>query len=284
VIKRFVAYRTSVKAQIYGLHIDETGCPGIELELMTSVGIDHLAHVDRLVSELNSYLAHPDPDAEGWNDCDGFLESHDLPTVLADFPTPVAESVRRFLEKRCTESRLGEYGPDGDLIFSIPDYVQQLGKIENDVDELLAVLRDPDPAVAVRLENVAPDDPRRYGDWRPDARTVAPEVSYDDPRPGRWAYPLGLVPNVTWCDWIIGEIEPDDEDRPRGRDLLEGLALVVEAHRAGKLARIHPVTVWVYNSRNEDGELDGGTGTSGWVIEVFDAPIESAYDDTDDED
>ncbi|MFC9896110.1 hypothetical protein ACFVMC_20685 [Nocardia sp. NPDC127579] len=274
----FIAYPTSARTQIFALSIDSTaGIPAPNLELVTTVGGDHLGLVPDLLNSLNHYLqtqAHPDEDMQ--------TREEPMHPDLDMFPEAVARSIRRYLESKCATPSYGEWSWRGP-IYSVPDYVDRL-RSPQDTADLYEFMRGPNPGeveLPVRLENAIETRWRGGKYWDLDGRTDTPDVGYDDPRPGRWSYPDGLTPEMVWTSWIIGEL--NEKHELIERKLRDGVQLAMAAHDADKRVRIHPVTVWIQNAeRDEDGFSTGGIGSNGWIVEVFDSPI-TDYTDLDEE-
>ncbi len=257
---QFVAYRTPSKAHVYALDRgNEFWARADSLDLVTTVGRDQLALVDVLITDLNMYLA--DPERKDPAD----IGKHQLPETLGQLPSAVAESIERYIQHHCSESRLGRYGDQGP-IFTVdwfPESLDTLPKGWNGVDELFGLITGHDD-LAVRWEIVEGDDGLLQ--WEPEARTERPHVRYDDPHPGGWAPPFGLRPTVVWTSWVIGELRGEDFV---SRPLREGLRIAVDAFDAGKMARIYPVwtNVWWDKPRSYGGV---GSASVEWIIEVFD--------------
>lgn len=274
-MRYFTTYQTQARAQIFAISVDsKEGAPARDLELVTTVGTNHLGLVPDLLNRLNQFMqyqAHPDEDLA--------VRAPLEPPDLEMFPTPVADSIRRYLETRCATPLYGEWGWRGP-IYSVPDYVDRLRRPRT-ADDLLEFMHGPDHdevELPVRLENVTVDS-ERY--WALDGRTAAPDVGYDDSAPSRWRRPDGVSAEMIWTSWVVGEL--DENRNPMKRSLQEGVRLAVAASDAGKRVRIHPVTVWVQNlERDEDGYSTGAAGTSSWIVEVLDAPISDySFDEED---
>ncbi|MFD6451365.1 hypothetical protein ACFWF3_11325 [Nocardia sp. NPDC060220] len=276
-MRYFLAHPTLSRTQIFAVSIDSTvGIPD-ELELVTTVGTDHLDLVPDLVSRLNQFIqeqAQPDDD---------FAVRAELTHPdLGMFPKAVSDSIRRYLETRCTTPFYGDWSWRGP-IHSVPDYVDQLQRPRG-IDELYEFMRGPNSGeveLPVRLENAIESTWRGGKYWELDGRTATPDIAYDEPRPGRWPHVDGLNPEIVWTSWKIGEL--DDKSELVESNLRDGVQLATKAHDAGKYVRIHPVTVWVQDAeRDEHGYSTGGHGQGGWVVEVFNAPIPD-YTDLDKE-
>ncbi|MEV6058442.1 hypothetical protein AB0L62_00425 [Nocardia asteroides] len=270
-IKQFVAHRTPTKAHIFAIdRRDDFWARADGLELVTTVGRDQLSMVDGLITDLNMYLSDPDrKDPAG-------VGMHELPETLSRLPSAVAESIDRFIRRRCDESQFGEYGDQGPIhtVDWYPPSLDALPTGWNSLDQLFSVITGHGD-VSVRWQVV--EGCSGQLEWEPEARTERPHVRYDDPCPAGWVRPHGMAPTLVWTSWVIGELRDEDfVEVP----LREGLRLAADAFDAGKMARIYPVwtNVWWDKPRRH-----GNTGSASveWIVEVFDAAPPTGDNDRD---
>lgn len=90
-IRKFIAHTSPGKSRIFAL---TSGTPDY-LEAVTSLGADDLHLTDKLVIELNDFLARRD--------------ESDLGSVLEAVPNPVRMAVNQFLKDRCPTARRMQY-------------------------------------------------------------------------------------------------------------------------------------------------------------------------------
>ncbi|MFI1460762.1 hypothetical protein [Nocardia carnea] len=272
-MRYFIQYSTPARAQIFSLMVDSSiGIPSPDLQLVTTLGADHLHLASKLVTRLNDYLqelALPEPDMP--------RETLALPST-DEFPEPVRESIRRFLERHCSTPSYGDWGWHGPIYSSL-DYADRLGEPRT-ADELYAVMTSHGtdlvtserPVLPLRLENYVDRDLEPQVRWSIEPRTGEPDVGYDDVDPARWAHLDGLKPQTTWTSWIVGKL--DARRNPVERSLREGIELAMEATSRGRAVRIHSVTVWVVDERDSDGFPRSSHGSHGWVVEIFEDAID----------
>ena len=283
-MRYFIKYSTPSRAQIFALTVDSSeGTPGPDLQLVTTLGSDHLHLASDLVLRLNNYLqqlALPDPDMP--------RETLAVPST-SEFPEPVSDSIRRFLEKHCSTPSYGDWSWHGPIYSSV-DYADRLDE-PCTADELYAVMAANGKdlvthgrgALPLRVENYVN---RALGSeirWGIEPRTDEPDVGYDDMDAARWTHPGGLRPHTTWTSWVVGKL--DARANPVERPLREGVEVAMEASEKGHSVRIHSVTVWVVDERDDQGYPKSSHGSHGWVVEAFEAPLDDrtyTYDENDD--
>ncbi|MFD9551678.1 hypothetical protein ACFWBG_30215 [Nocardia salmonicida] len=282
-MRYFIKYSTPTRAQIFALTVDSTeGTPGPDLQLVTTLGAEHLHSASSLVRRLNEYLqklALPDPEMP--------RETVALPSMKG-LPEPVSESIRRFLEKYCGTPSYGDWSWHGPIYSSV-DYAERLDE-PCTAEELYTVLRSNGTDLATPGKQALPLRLQNYVDrgyepntrWSIEPRTDEPDVGYDDADSARWTHPAGLTPQTTWTSWVVGKL--DTRDNPVERPLREGVDVAMQACGKGQAVRIHSVTVWVVDERDGEGYPTSAHGSHGWVVEVFDAPIEDRTYTDEDED
>ncbi|MFJ8431973.1 hypothetical protein ACIQ9P_11820 [Kitasatospora sp. NPDC094019] len=210
--------------------------PDDRLEVVTTLGAGDLHLSGELISALNDFLSDRDNAA--------------LQTVLDRAPSPVRMAVQQFLKDKCAPEAgtFTTYGP-----IDIVRHAVYFSRIDEELEDYLegAYMI----GLGIRMSNERGTD----GDVGWVIQLLSDEVSVpasDEPR--TWALPTEVKLLNTWTS----------------KQPLAGLGPVRSALKAaagasaeGHWVRIHTL---LHSDRDEDFE---GSGTSEFVVDVFDAPI-----------
>jgi hypothetical protein len=210
--------------------------PCDELEAVTTLGAADLHLTRELVGALNCYLADRDETALG--------------VVLNRVPKPVRMAVQQYLRDKCVPV-LGSFNGFGPI-----DVVREtvcFGKIDDELEDYLECAYT--IGLGIRMSN----ERQRDGGVGWVVRLLSDEVSVPaSAEPRTWALPAGATVLRTWTS-----------QRPAsGVGPIRGALEVAEdATAQGRWVRIHTL---LHSRYDVDFE---GSGTSEFVVDVFDAPI-----------
>ena len=233
-IRKFIAHTSPGKSRIFALAEGKRDY----LEAVTSLGADDLHLTDKLVIELNDFLAARD--------------ETELATVLEAVPSPVRMAVNQFLKERCAPQ------PGAFNLYGPLDVVREayFGGVDDEFEEYVS------GAYMIGLGIRVTNERREDGDVGWAIQLRSDEVMLPASAEKRaWALPDGVELVRTWTG---------DEAK---RDVVrEALGVADTAARNGQWVRAHTV----FQSSSEDLE---GSGSSDFVVDVFDAPIPLDEDD-----
>jgi hypothetical protein len=217
VIRKFIAHTSPGKSRIFAL---ASGTPDY-LEAVTSLGADGLHLTDRLVIELNGFLATRD--------------ESELGSVLEAVPNPVRMAVNQFLKDRCVPQ------PGAFNLYGPLEVVREVYFLSADDEFEEYVSGAYMIGLGIRITN----EQREGGRVGWVIQLLSDEVMLPASAELRgWALPDGVKVLRTWTG---AEAE---------RDVVrEALAVAAEAGANGQWARVHTV----YQSDDEDLESSGGS-------------------------
>jgi len=210
--------------------------PGEELEAVTTLGAGDLHLAGELVGALNSFLADRDQTA--------------LEEVLNRAPKPVRMAAQQYLRDNCAPAvgAFTEYGP--------VDVIREavcFGKIDEELEEYL------ESAYTIGLGIRMSNESRRDGGVWWVIKLLSDEVSVPaSAEPRTWALPAEATVLQTWTS---GERASDVGP------VRSALNVAEDATAQGRWVRVHTL---LHSRYDVDYE---GSGTSEFVVDVFDAPI-----------
>ncbi|MFJ4732528.1 hypothetical protein ACIP6V_09590 [Streptomyces sp. NPDC088770] len=202
---------------------------------MTTLGADNLDLTGELVSALNSFLADRDEGA--------------LATVLDRLPKPVRLAAQHYLRDKCAPV-LGAYTECGPV--EVVREAVYFGGIDNEIEEYL------EGAYTIGLGIRMSNERKRLGGVGWVIQLLSDEVSVRaSAEPRTWAVPAEAKLLETWTSK-----QHDGAGPVRG-----ALQVAEDATAQGRWVRIHTL---LHSRYDVDFE---GSGTSEFVVDVFDAPI-----------
>ncbi len=210
--------------------------PSDRLEAVTTLGASDLHLTEEFVVGLNSFLADRDDTV--------------LQAVLDRVPAPVAKAARQYLKENCA-SELGAFTGYGPI-----DVVREAVYFRQIDDELEEYL---DGAYMIGFGIRMSNERRSDGDIAWVVQLRSDEVSVPaSSEPRSWALPAEVQLLRTWTsEQPLADLGP-----------VRGALGVAEAASAeGRWVRVHTL---LHSNRDVDFE---GSGTSEFVVDVFDAPI-----------
>jgi hypothetical protein len=83
---------------------------------------------------------------------------------------------------------------------------------------------------------------------------------------------------------VVGKL--DARANPVERPLGEGAEIAMKVSGKGQSVRIHSVTVWVVDERDDQGYTTSSHGCHGWVVGAFEVSLDDRtyiYDDQDED-
>lgn len=216
-IRKFIAHTSPGKSRIFALADGSPDC----LEAVTSLGAEDLHLTDKLVLELNDFLAT--------------RNEAELAAVLDALPNPVRMAVNQFLAGRCAPQP-GAFNLYGPLEVVREAY---FGGVDDEFEEYVSGAYM--IGLGIRITNEQREDGRVS--WT--IQLLSDEVMLPASAELRgWALPEAVKVARTW---IGAEAE---------RNVVhEALALADAAGRTGQWVRVHTV----YQSDDEDLESSGGS-------------------------
>ncbi|MFE9181363.1 hypothetical protein ACFYN5_34505 [Streptomyces sp. NPDC007126] len=209
--------------------------PGEKLEAVFTLGSDDLHLTEELVHALNSFLSN--------------RNESELGKVLGRAPKPVRMAVQQYLRDKCAPV-LGAYTECG-----LVEVVREafFGGIDEEIEEYL------EGAYTIGLGIRMSNERERRGAVGWVVQLLTDEVSVPaSAEPRTWAVPAGSKLVRTWtsrqCANGVGPV--------RG-----ALHVAQDAAAQGRWVRVHTL---LHSRYDVDFE---GSGTSEFVVDVFDAPI-----------
>ncbi|MFE9459501.1 hypothetical protein [Streptomyces californicus] len=210
--------------------------PGGELEAVTTLGAGDLHLTGELVSALNSFLYDRDDSALG--------------KVLDRLPKPVRMATQQFLKDKCAPV-MGAFTECGPV--EVVREAVFFGRIDEELEEYL------ESAYMIGLGIRMSNERQRDGGVGWVIHLLSDEVSVPaSAEPRTWAVPAGANLARTWTS----------KQQVGGAGPVRGaLQVAEEATTQGRWVRIHTL---LHSRYDVDFE---GSGTSEFVVDVFDAPI-----------
>lgn len=232
-IHSFIAHTSPGRSRVFALVKD----PHDQLEAVTTLGAGDLHLTGELVDALNFFLADRDEVA--------------LQEVLEKVPGPVRMAAQQYLTNECAPvlGAFNGYGP----ISVVREAVYFSGG-DGDLEEYLegAYMI----GLGVRISNERHSD----GGVRWVLRLLSDEVSvFTSAEPRTWEFPAEAKLLRTWTSAQLSQ--------GRGPPVSSALNVAEAASDKGHWVRIHTL---LHSDRDVDFE---GSGTSEFVVDVFDAPI-----------
>ncbi|WP_228924557.1 MULTISPECIES: hypothetical protein [Streptomyces] len=210
--------------------------PGAELEAVTTLGACDLHMTGELVGALNSFLYDRDDNALG--------------KVLDRVPKAVCMAAQQYLKDKCAPV-MGAFTECGPV--EVVREAVFFGGIDEELEEYV------EGAYTIGLGIRMSNERHRDGGVRWVIRLLNDEVSVPaSAEPRTWAVPAGAKLAQTWTS----------KQKTGGAGPVRGaLQVAAEATDQGRWVRIHTL---LHSRYDVDFE---GSGTSEFVVDVFDAPI-----------
>ncbi|MBY8889340.1 hypothetical protein K7472_31530 [Streptomyces sp. PTM05] len=216
--------------------------PHDQLEVVTTLGADDLHLTTELVNALNGFLSDRDETV--------------LETLLDVFPIPVSMAVQQYVKNKCAPvlGAFNGYGPI-DVVREAVYFSRGSDDLEEYLDSAYMI------GLGVRVSNQRSED----GDVGWDLQLLSDEVSVPaSAEPRTWELPSDVKLLKTWTSAQLL-----DSCGPVG----SALSVAEGASDQGRWVRIHTL---LHSDRDIEFE---GSGTSEFVVDIFDAPIPLEYSD-----